>query len=336
MPVTELGRHGPMVSRLGLGCLSMSGSYGPRPADDSEAIATIQRALDLGMNLLDTGDMYGAGHNEELVGRAIRGRRSEAFISTKFGNRWDATGRPLFQDGRQVVDGRPEYAREACEASLRRLQVEVIDLYCLHRVDPNVPIEETLGGMSRLVSAGWVRHLGLSEAGAQTLRRAAATAPIAALQTEYSLWWREPELQLIPTCRELGIAYVAYAPLGRGMLTGHVASLDVLDPSDNRRNHPRFQGENLSKNLTLVDHVRDFATRHSWTPAQVGLAWLLAKGRDIIPIPGARQRPHLEENAAAAELKLSLEEVGELDSVFAIGVGAGARYPERDLSAVDI
>lgn len=336
MPTVPLGRDGPLVSRIGLGCLSMSGSYGPRPTDDNEALATIRRALDLGVNLLDTGDMYGAGHNEELVGRAIHGRRSEAFVSTKFGNRWDESGRPIFVNGRQLVDGRPEYARQACEASLRRLNLEVIDLLYLHRVDPAVPIEETVGGMARLVDAGLVRYLGLSEAGVATLRRAQATASIGALQTEYSLWWRDPEVELIPACRDLGIAYVAYAPLGRGMLTGQVSDVNSLDAADNRRNHPRFQPENLKKNMTLVQRLRSIAERRSCSPAQLAIAWILAKGADLIPIPGAKRRAHLEDNVAALDLNLAPDQVAELDGIFQRGAGAGSRYPDRDLTAVNL
>jgi len=323
-----LGRSGVEVSELGLGCMGMSGIYGA--PDEAEAEATIRRAVELGVDLLDTSDMYGAGHNEQLVGRALRGIREQVVLATKFGQVVGPDGRPV------GVNGRPDYALEACEASLRRLGVDENDLYIQHRVDPGVPIEETVGAMARLVEAGKVRLLGLSEAGPATLRRAAAVHPIAALQTEYSLWYREPEAELLPACRELGIAYVAYSPLGRGLLTGGVRSLDQLEDRDNRRNHPRFQGENLARNLELVRRVEEMAAEKRCSAAQLALAWLLAQGQEVIPIPGSKRRPHLEANLGAAELRLDEEDLERLDRELPPGSGAGTRYATAQMASVNL
>jgi len=319
MKQRQLGSQGLVVSALGLGCMGMSEFYGP--SDDAESIATIHRALDLGVGFLDTADMYGPFTNEELVGRAIRGRRDQVVLATKFGNERNP-------DGSWVgINGRPEYVRSCCEASLRRLGVEVIDLYYQHRVDPTVPIEETVGAMAGLVREGKVRHLGLSEAAPLTIRRAHAIHPIAALQTEYSLWTRDPEEEVLATVRELGIGFVAYSPLGRAFLTGRVQGPDSLDPDDRRRTWPRFTPENLQKNLALLPPVEGLAREKGATPAQIALAWVLAKGPDIVPIPGTKRRRYLEENVAAADVALTPEEIRRLDEALPRGAAAGERYP---------
>ena len=310
------------VSELGLGCMGMSEFYGQ--GDDEESIAVIHRALDLGCTFLDTADMYGPFTNERLVGRAIAGRRDEVVLATKFGNE-------RREDGSRVgINGRPEYVRAACEASLGRLGVETIDLYYQHRVDTSVPIEETVGAMGELVAAGKVRHLGLSEAGPATIRRAAATHPIAALQTEYSLWTRDPEGEILSTVRDLGIGFVAYSPLGRGFLTGAIKSLDDLADDDFRHHNPRFARENLDANLALVARVEDLAGRKGVTPGQIALAWVLAQGDDIVAIPGTKRLRYLEENAAAADVVL---DPADLASLSEIGPAAGDRYP--DMSTVN-
>ena len=320
MKQRQLGQSGLSVSALGLGCMGMSEFYGAR--DEAEAIATIHRALELGVTLLDTADMYGRGHNEELVGRAIRGRRGQVLVATKFGIVRSAD--PL----ERGVSGKPDYVRRACEASLRRLGVEVIDLYYQHRIDPNTPIEETVGAMAELVRAGKVRYIGLSEAAPQTLRRACAVHPIAALQTEYSLWTRDPEAEILATCRQLGVGFVAYSPLGRGFLTGQFKRFEDLPPDDHRRNMPRFQGENFNHNLVLVQQLETIAAGRGCSPAQVALAWVLAQGDDIVPIPGTKRRTYLEENLNALTIELTQEELERLNAIAPAGITAGQRYPE--------
>ncbi len=321
-----LGKSGLMVSRMGLGCMGMSEFYGP--GDESESTRTIHRALELGINFLDTADVYGLGRNEELVGKALRDRRHQAVLATKFGNVRGKDGSWL------GVNGKPEYVRSCCEASLRRLGVDVIDLYYQHRVDPETPIEETVGAMAELVRQGKVRYLGLSEAAPATIRKACAVHPITALQTEYSLWTRDPEPEVLPTCRENGIAFVAYSPLGRGIFGGAIRSLDNLAEGDYRRNSPRFSGRNLSLNLSLVDHLTEMAAGKKCPPAQLALAWLLARGQDIFPIPGTKHVNRLEENVGALQVPLTPEEVARLDAAFPAGAAAGTRYPEQAMKAV--
>ena len=327
METRALGRQGLRVSAMGLGCMGMSDFYGV--AQEADAIRVIHRALEMGITLLDTADIYGPFTNEELVGRAIRDRRDRVILATKFGN----VRKP---DGTFVgVDGRPEYVKQACDASLKRLGVDRIDLYYQHRVDPKVPIEDTVGAMGDLVKAGKVRWLGLSEAAPATIRRAHATHPITALQTEYSLWSRDPEDEIMPTVRELGIGFVAYSPLGRGFLTGRFRKPEDLPEGDWRRGHPRFVGENFEKNLQLVERMRAFADRKGAAPSQMALAWVLAQGDDIVPIPGTKHVRYLEENVGALRFTLDAAELRELDQIAPKGATAGARYPESGMKAIN-
>ena len=324
----RLGRSGPEVSAIGLGCMGMSEFYGSSSEQDS--IATIHHAIERGVSFLDTADMYGPFKNEELVGRAIRVRRDQVFLATKFANVRGPAGEFL------GVRGDPEYVRSACEASLKRLGVEVIDLYYQHRVDPKVPIEETVGEMARLKDEGKIRYLGLSEAAPQTIRRAHSTHPITAVQTELSLWSRDAQAEVIPTVRELGIGYVAYSPLGRGFLTGQIKSPDDFAEDDFRKNHPRFQGENFEKNIQLVREVEKMAEDKGCTTAQLALAWVLAQGEDIVPIPGTRHIKYLDDNIGALEVKLTSEDLARLDDILPPGAAAGPRYHERGMAAVNL
>ncbi len=327
MPTRTLGRNGPAVSMLGLGCMGMSAFYGGR--DEAESLRTLARAVELGVTFFDSADVYGHGQNETLVGQALKPDRDRLVIATKFANTWNAAGE------RTGISGDPAYVQRACEASLERLGLDVIDLYYQHRVDPRTPIEDTVGAMARLVEQGKVRHLGLSEASAQTIRRAHATHPIAALQSEYSLWSRDPEGTVLPTLRELGIALIPYSPLGRGMLTGALSAPDALDADDWRRSSPRFQGDAFSQNLTLVENIRQLAAKKTCTPAQLALAWVLAQGDDIIPIPGTKKVRYLEENLAAAEVTLTPSELREIDQAVPAGLVAGERYTPEGMRALN-
>lgn len=330
MKSRKLGKNGPTVSAIGLGCMGMTGVYGvPNEAD---AIATVHRALDLGVNFIVTSDAYASGKNEELVGRALKGKRDRALIGTKFGN----LGMSGFKPPEGQSAGHPDYVRAACEDSLKRLGVETIDLYAMHRMDPKVPIEDTVGAMKKLVEQGKVRFLGLSEAGAQTLRRAHKVHPMASLETEYSLWSRDPERDLLPACRELGIAYMAYSPLGRGFLTATIKSPDALVEKDRRRDHPRFNPDNLKRNVALLEPLERVAAAHRITPAQAALAWVLAQGQDIVPIPGTKHVKYMEQNAAAVDINLGAAEVAELARAFAPGAAAGTRYPEKQMASLGL
>jgi len=328
MQYRRLGKSSLVVSAVGLGCMGMSEFYGD--TDDRESIATIQHAIDRGVTLLDTADMYGSGKNEELVGRAIEKRRHEVIIAFKFGNVRGPGGSFL------GVNGRPEYVQQACEASLQRLRIATIDLYYQHRVDTDVPIEETVGAMARLVEQGKVRWLGLSEAAPETIRRAHATHPIAALQTEYSLWSRDPEDEILAVCHELGIGFVAYSPLGRGFLTGQFQKFQDIPENDYRRHAPRFQGENFEKNMKLVERIREIAAQKDCTPAQLALAWVLSRGESVVPIPGTKRRTYLDQNLGALEISISAAELLLIDEIAPLGVAAGERYAPNGMQRVNL
>jgi len=329
MTERELGKSGLKVSAIGLGCMGMSDFYDPKQRNDEESIRVIHRYLDAGGNFLDTADIYGVGRNETLVGKAIKGRRVGVVLATKFGNVRNASGEVL------GVRGDPSYVRECCDASLRRLGVDVIDLYYQHRVDPKTPIEDTVGAMADLVKAGKVRHLGLSEAAPGTIRRAAKIHPIAALQTEYSLWTRDVEEEILPTVRELGIGFVAYSPLGRGFLTGQFKTIDDLPADDFRRTAPRFQGENFRKNLELVEKIEEMAAAKGCTPSQLALAWVLAQGGDIVPIPGTKRVKYLDDNLGAVNVRLTAEDLDEIDAILPAGAASGERYQTQSMQAID-
>jgi aryl-alcohol dehydrogenase-like predicted oxidoreductase len=330
METRKLGKNGPEVPALGLGCMGMTGIYGE--PNEAESIATIHRSIDLGVNLIVTSDAYGAGTNEDLVGRAIKGKRNRVLLATKFGN----LGLSGFKLPEGLSAGHPGYVPQACEASLKRLGVDVIDVYGLHRVDPKVPIEDTVGAMKKLVEQGKVRYLALSEAGPQTLRRAHKVHPLVALETEYSLWSRDVEKDILPACRELGIAFMAYSPLGRGFLTATIKTLDALRDKDRRRDHPRFNPDNLKRNVDLLRPLESIAAVHKVKPAQVALAWVLAQGKDVVPIPGTKRREYMEQNAAAVGIALSAAEIAQLDKAFPPGVASGTRYPEKQLAGLGI